>query len=133
AFLTVRISKNSPTRYSEFGHEIAAYQFPLKGRTARPTPFINTSATPRRLEADRLSCTLTGHNFRASFSKVAGKLSASQVNGEEYLTREPKINFFKPMIDNHKQEYEGLWQPYHFQIMQEHLRGFEVEQHNDAI
>lgn len=133
AFLTVRIIKNSPTRYSEVGHEIAVYQFPLKGRTARPTPFINTSATPLRLEEDRLSCTVTGHNFRASFSKVSGKLSAWQVNGEEYLTREPKINFFKPMIDNHKQEYEGLWQPYHFQIMQEHLRGFEVEQHDDAI
>lgn len=133
AFLTVRIIKNSPTRYSEVGHEIAVYQFPLKGRTARPTPFINTSATPLRLEEDRLSCTVTGHNFRASFSKVSGKLSAWQVNGEEYLTREPKINFFKPMIDNHKQEYEGLWQPYHFQIMQEHLRGFEVEQHNDAV
>lgn len=133
AFLTVRIIKNSPTRYSEVGHEIAVYQFPLKGRTARPTPFINTSATPLRLEEDRLSCTVTGHNFRATFSKVSGKLSAWQVNGEEYLTREPKINFFKPMIDNHKQEYEGLWQPYHFQIMQEHLRGFEVEQHNDAI
>ncbi|HEO9144134.1 TPA: beta-galactosidase subunit alpha [Enterobacter asburiae] len=133
AFLTVRISKNSRTRYSEAGHGIAVYQFPLKARTNHATPLINTNATPLHLEEDRLSCTVTGHNFRASFSKVTGKLSAWQVNGEENITREPKINFFKPMIDNHKQEYEGLWQPNHLQIMQEHLRGFEVEQRDDAI
>lgn len=133
AFLTVRISKNSRTRYSAAGHSIAVYQFPLKARTNHTTPLINTNATPLHLEEDRLSCTVTGHNFRVSFSKVTGKLSAWQVNGEENITREPKINFFKPMIDNHKQEYEGLWQPNHLQIMQEHLRGFEVEQRDDAI
>jgi len=132
-FLTVRISKNSRTRYSEAGHEIAVYQFPLKARTAHATPFINVNATPLLLEEDRLSCSVSGHNFRARFSKVTGKLCSWQVNGEENLTREPKINFFKPMIDNHKQEYEGLWQPNHLQIMQEHLRGFEVEQHDDAV
>ena len=133
AFLTVRISKNSRTRYSEAGHEIAVYQFLLKARTARALPLLNTSAAPLKLEEDRLSCTVTGHNFRAHFSKVTGKLSAWQVNGEEHITREPKINFFKPMIDNHKQEYEGLWQPNHLQIMQEHLRGFAVEQLDDAV
>jgi evolved beta-galactosidase subunit alpha len=132
-FLTVRISKNSRTRYSEAGHEIAVYQFPLKARTDYATPFINANATPLLLEEDRLSCSVTGHNFHARFSKVTGKLCSWQVNGEENLTREPKINFFKPMIDNHKQEYEGLWQPNHLQIMQEHLRGFEIEQHDDAV
>lgn len=133
AFLTVRISKNSRTRYSEAGHEIAVYQFPLKARTAHAMPFINANATPLLLEEDRLNCTVTGHNFRASFSKMTGKLSAWQVNGEDKITREPKINFFKPMIDNHKQEYEGLWQPNHLQIMQEHLRGFKIEQQDDAV
>lgn len=133
AFLTVRIIKNSRTRYSEAGHEIAVYQFLLKARTARTLPLLNTSAAPLKLEEDRLSCTVTGHNFRAHFSKVTGKLSAWQVNDEEHITREPKINFFKPMIDNHKQEYEGLWQPNHLQIMQEHLRGFAVEQLDDAV
>ncbi|EOC9365608.1 beta-galactosidase subunit alpha [Enterobacter asburiae] len=133
AFLTVRISKNSRTRYCEAGHEIAVYQFPLKARTARATPFINANATPLLLEEDRLNSTVTGHNFRASVSKMTGKLSAWQVDGVDKITREPKINFFKPMIDNHKQEYEGLWQPNHLQIMQEHLRGFEIEQQDDAI
>lgn len=37
------------------------------------------------------------------------------------------------MIDNHKQEYEGLWQPNHLQIMQEHLREFSAEQRGDTV
>ncbi|MGK3225138.1 beta-galactosidase subunit alpha [Enterobacter soli] len=127
AFLTIHVRKDSRTLYSEAGHEIATYQFPLKARTANATPFIDRNATPLKFEEDRLSCTVTGHNFRVSFSKLTGKLSAWQVNGEEKLTRDPKINFFKPMIDNHKQEFEGLWQPNHLHILQEHLRGFEVD------
>ncbi|MGC6745508.1 hypothetical protein ACP0HM_18160 [Escherichia coli] len=34
---------------------------------------------------------------------MSGKPTSGEVNGESLLTREPKINFFKPMIDNHKQ------------------------------
>ncbi|XNM60010.1 hypothetical protein ACLK1T_16895 [Escherichia coli] len=56
-----------------------------------------------------------------TFSKMSGKPTSWQVNGESLLTREPRINFFKPMIDNHKQECEGLWQPNHLQIIQEHV------------
>ncbi|WP_446915414.1 beta-galactosidase small subunit-related protein, partial [Klebsiella pneumoniae] len=67
------------------------------------------------------------------FSKVSGKLSEWQVNGVDQVTREPKINFFKPMIDNHKQEYEGLWQPAHLQIMQEHLREFSAEIEGETV
>ncbi len=37
------------------------------------------------------------------------------------------------MIDNHKQEYEGLWQPAHLQIMQEHLREFSAEIEGETV
>ncbi|WP_258271109.1 hypothetical protein, partial [Escherichia coli] len=80
-------------------------QFPLKARTAARTPLLNASATPLQIVDERLSYTICGHNFRVVFSKVSGKLSEWQVNGVDQVTREPKINFFKPMNDNHKQEY----------------------------
>lgn len=96
-------------------------------------PFAPNNARPLTLEDDRLSCTVRGYNFAITFSKMSGKPTSRQVNGESLLTREPKINFFKPMIDNHKQEYEGLWQPNHLQIMQEHLRDFAVEQSDGEV
>jgi evolved beta-galactosidase subunit alpha len=58
---------------------------------------------------------------------VNGKLTSWIVNGEELIQSEPKLNFFKPMIDNHKQEHEGLWEPAHLQIMQEHFRTLHLE------
>ncbi len=133
AFLNITVTKDSRTRYSEAGHSIATYQFPLKENTAQPVPFAPNNARPLTLEDDRLSCTVRGYNFAITFSKMSGKPTSWQVNGESLLTREPKINFFKPMIDNHKQEYEGLWQPNHLQIMQEHLRDFVVEQSDDEV
>jgi evolved beta-galactosidase subunit alpha len=127
------VTKDSRTPYSEANHPIAVYQFRLKAQTAARTPLINASATPLQIVDERLSYSITGHNFRVVFSKVSGKLSEWQVNGVDQVTREPKINFFKPMIDNHKQEYEGLWQPNHLQIMQEHLREFSAEQRGDTV
>lgn len=133
AFLNVTVTKDSRTSYSEAGHHIATYQFPLKARTAAAVPFSLQNANPLTLEDSRQSCTVRGYNFHLTFSKLTGKPIAWNVNGEELITREPKINFFKPTIDNHKQEFEGLWQPNHLQIMQEHLREFTLEQIDDAL
>ena len=127
------MTKDSPTLYSDAGHHIATCQFPLKARTAPPVPFSQPNARALTLEDDRLSCTVRGYNFHLTFSKLNGKPTAWNVNGEALLTRAPKINFFKPTIDNHKQEFEGLWQPNHLHIMQEHLRAFTVEQTEDAV
>ena len=132
-FLNVTITKDSRTLYSEAGHPVARYQFPLKASTAALAPFNQPQACPLALENDRLSCTVRGANFQLTFSRLSGKPTAWTVNGEAMLTREPKINFFKPTIDNHKQEFEGLWQPNHLHIMQEHLREFSVEQTDDAV
>lgn len=132
-FLNVTVTKDSRTLYSEAGHHIATYQFPLKARTATAVPFSLQNATPLTLEENRQSCTVRGYNFHLTFSKLTGKPISWNVNGEELITREPKINFFKPTIDNHKQEFEGLWQPNHIQIMQEHLRDFTFEQTEDAL
>ncbi|EJF31778.1 MULTISPECIES: beta-galactosidase subunit alpha [Enterobacteriaceae] len=132
-FVNITVTKDCRTLYSEANHPIAVYQFPLKASTLAKVPHCNTSATPLQIVDDRLSYRVIGHNFQAVFSKVSGKLTAWLVNGVEQVTREPKINFFKPMIDNHKQEFEGLWQPAHLPIMQEHLRGFSAEMHGDAV
>ncbi|HCT5823049.1 TPA: beta-galactosidase subunit alpha [Citrobacter sedlakii] len=132
-FLNVTVTKDSRTLYSEAGHPVARYQFPLKDSTAELAPFNQPQACPLVLESDRMSCTVRGANFQLIFSRLSGKPTEWTVNGEAMLTREPKINFFKPTIDNHKQEFEGLWQPNHLQIMQEHLREFSVEQTDDVV
>ncbi|HIF9072645.1 TPA: beta-galactosidase subunit alpha [Photobacterium damselae] len=126
-FVNFTVRKDSRTLYSVANHDIAVYQFLLKENTATAPVFINHNATELNVVESRLDYTITGHNFALTFSKVNGKLTSWLINGEELIQSEPRLNFFKPMIDNHKQEYEGLWQPAHLQIMQEHFRTLNVE------
>ncbi|HIF9472767.1 TPA: beta-galactosidase subunit alpha [Photobacterium damselae] len=126
-FVNFTVRKDSRTLYSAANHDIAVYQFLLKENTSTAPVFVNHNATELNVAESRLDYTITGHNFALTFSKVNGKLTSWLINGEELIQSEPRLNFFKPMIDNHKQEYEGLWQPAHLQIMQEHFRTLNVE------
>ncbi|AIU67716.1 beta-galactosidase subunit alpha [Vibrio coralliilyticus] len=127
-FINFTVRKDSRTLYSEANHEVAVYQYQLKQSTNVEEIFTNHNATPLHVEESRLNYLISGHNFALNFSKVNGKLTSWLVNGEELVKSEPKLNFFKPMIDNHKQEHDGLWEPAHLQIMQEHFRTLNVEQ-----
>ncbi|EAR53973.1 evolved beta-D-galactosidase, alpha subunit; cryptic protein [Photobacterium sp. SKA34] len=126
-FVNFIVRKDSRTRYSLANHDIAVYQFELKANTAQLESFINQNAIELAIEETRLDYVVKGYNFALNFSKVNGKLTSWLVDGKELIQSAPKLNFFKPMIDNHKQEYEGLWHPAHLQIMQEHFRSLNVE------
>lgn len=132
-FVNVEVCKNSRTRYSDAGHSVAMYQFALKPRTGNVLPFTRPTTTPLVVEESQTACLITGQDFCIEFSKLTGKPGLWHSNGENLLATEPKINFFKPMIDNHKQEYEGLWHPNHLHIMQEHLREFTLDLQADAV
>ncbi|MGL5102379.1 MAG: beta-galactosidase subunit alpha [Plesiomonas sp.] len=132
-FINFSVRKNSRTLYSAANHEVAVYQFRLKANTAQHPLFINHNATPLHIEESHLAHQILGHNFSMTFSKVNGKLTSWQVNGQEQIQSAPTLRFFKPMIDNHKQEYQGLWHPAHLHIMQEHFRSLDVEQVNGAV
>ncbi|MEZ9574463.1 beta-galactosidase subunit alpha [Vibrio sp. 10N.261.55.F4] len=126
-FVNFTVRKDSRTSYSEANHDIAVYQFQVKENTAQLEAFTNNNATALNVEESRLAYLIKGHNFALNFSKVNGKLTSWLVNGEELIKSEPKLNFFKPMIDNHKQEHDGYWEPAHLQIMQEHFRSIDLE------
>ncbi|KOO14289.1 beta-D-galactosidase [Vibrio xuii] len=132
-FINFTVRKDSRTLYSTANHEIAIYQYQLKENTATEAAYSNHNDTPLNVEESRLDYLISGNNFALNFSKVNGKLTSWIVNGEELIKSEPKLNFFKPMIDNHKQEHEGLWEPAHLQIMQEHFRTLNVEQVNGKV
>ena len=132
-FINFTVRKDSRTLYSAANHNIAIYQYQLKENTATEAAFSNHNATPLNVEESRLDYLISGNNFALNFSKVNGKLTSWIVNGEELIKSQPKLNFFKPMIDNHKQEHEGLWEPAHLQIMQEHFRTLNVEQVNGKV
>ncbi|MGF1690199.1 beta-galactosidase subunit alpha [Photobacterium kagoshimensis] len=132
-FVNFTVHKDTRTLYSEANHDIAVYQYPVKENTAQLPAYTCLNATELEIKESRLNYTITGHNFTLNLSKINGKLISWLVNGEELIASAPKLNFFKPMVDNHKQEHEGLWEPAHLQIMQEHFRSLEVTKVNGKI
>ncbi|GLR03377.1 beta-galactosidase [Vibrio hyugaensis] len=133
AFINFTVRKDSRTLYSKANHDISVYQFQLKENTASEVEFVSHNAQALVTTESLLEHVIEGHNFTLIFSKVNGKLTSWRVNGEELIQSEPRLNFFKPMIDNHKQEYEGLWHPAHLQIMQEHFRTLQVEATDESV
>lgn len=133
AFVQLRVIKASATAYSPADHELGQYQFRLKASTRQLRPFVNPNATALQIADERLALTLTGNGFALRFSRLDGKLVSWQQDGIELIERSPRLTFFKPMIDNHKQEYESLWHPNHLQIMQEHFRSLSWRQLGEAV
>lgn len=132
-FINFTVRKIDATAYSDNNHEIAVYQFLIKANTALAPSFMCDVAIPLQLEETRLAWQIRGYNFNLTFSKLNGKLTNWLVDNIPYIFASPRLHFFKPMIDNHKQEYEGLWYPAHLQIMQEHFRSIQVTRLGDSI
>lgn len=132
-FLNIRISKNSPTAYSEANYPLGHYQVLLQA--ARPLEILPDLKATTALVCDEQKHQLIvrGENFRLEFSRLDGELNSWQTDGEEIVGRAPKLNFFKPVIDNHKPEFEGIWQPNHLQILQQHFRSLSWKNQNDDV
>ncbi|PTB33548.1 beta-galactosidase subunit alpha [Photobacterium phosphoreum] len=127
-FVNVSMRKKSRTSYSEANHELGIFQYQAKPNTAYAEHFENNNAMPLTVIENRLDWEISGYDFTLRFSKTDGKLTSWLRQNNELIASSPAMSFFKPMIDNHKQEYEGLWHPAHLQIMQEHFRSINVEQ-----
>ena len=132
-FVNFRVKKDSKTLYSAENYEIGIYQFKLQERKAENLPYVNLNASDLKVEDERLQYRIKGNSFEVVFSKTNGGLVSWIDNGDEIIERAPKINFFKPMIDNHEQEYDDLWHPNHLQIMQEHFRDIKVEGKENSV
>ncbi|MFU2315176.1 beta-galactosidase subunit alpha [Rahnella sp. PCH160] len=132
-FLNIRISKNSPTAYSEANHPLGHYQVLLQAAQPLDTLPDLTATTALVCDEQKHQLIVCGENFRLEFSRLDGELKSWQTDGEEIVGRAPKLNFFKPVIDNHKPEFEGIWQPNHLQIMQQHFRSLSWKNQNGDV
>lgn len=124
--LNVRVIREHATTFSEAQHELAVYQFALPSAAAPAAPPAAASWLAPELAEQRLEYRIEGAGFRLVFCKLTGKLKEWLSHGQPLLARPPQLTFYKPCIDNHKQENEALWLPQHLDLLQEHLRGLDV-------
>ncbi|MGO3567776.1 MAG: beta-galactosidase subunit alpha [Serratia grimesii] len=133
-FIDIAVYKDSATRYSESGELLGQYQHLLQPATASLNlPPAGDRASALQCKDENHQVVITGENFSLTFSRLNGELQSWRVAGDEVVGRAPHLSFFKPVIDNHKQEYEGIWLPNHLQIMQHHFRSLHWEQQGNDI
>lgn len=65
-------------------------------------------------------------------SKIDGQLSASKAN-VNMINNGVKHNYYKPLIDNHKQENEKYWQPNLIAYMQHSVRDIKLQEMTDKV
>ena len=132
-YVNFKVKKDSKTLYSSENYELGIYQFKLQDRKMQEEKYISNNSTALIIKENRLELAIEGYNFKIKFSKLNGKLENWTSNGENIVERAPKLNFFKPMIDNHKQEHNDLWIPNHLQILQEQFRNIEFKSCEEKV
>ena len=131
-FINIEIIKRSATSYSEAMHALGHFQV-LRQRAPLREPLPLQKSGLLRNETEGHQQVISGNNFSLTFCRLSGELVSWLVEGEEIVGRAPHLTFFKPTIDNHKQEFEGLWQPYHVHLMQHHFRALRHFSQGDDI
>lgn len=120
-FINVEIVKRSTTSWSDAMHSLGQFQILRQQAVSRELSPLNQHSA-LRCETQQNSLVISGNEFALTFCRLSGELVSWLVNGEEIVGRAPHLTFFKPTIDNHKQEFEGLWHPYHVHLMQHNFR-----------
>lgn len=131
-FINVEIMKRSATPYSEAMHSLGHFQI-LRQSAVSGEPLPVNHSAPLRCETIQHNLLISGKDFSLTFCHLSGELVSWLVDGEEIVGRAPHLTFFKPTIDNHKQEFEGLWQPYHVHLMQHNFRDLRQFSQGDDI
>jgi evolved beta-galactosidase subunit alpha len=128
--LNVHVIRLDATAYSAPGHEVAVYQFPLPSTAVAHPPM---HGAPPRVTEGRLEYRVEGDDFHLVFCRLTGRCTEWCAHGVSLLAQAPRLTFFKPCIDNHRQEYDTLWRPRHLDVLQEHLRAMTVCRTADCV
>ncbi|MBR4023293.1 MAG: DUF4981 domain-containing protein [Ruminococcus sp.] len=118
------------TLWANKGHEISFAQEIVE------TPEVKVEATAAKAEIvyGDFSVGVHGENFSMLFDKREGGISSLIYGGTEYITRAPKISFWRAMTDNDT----GAGYPFamaQWQIAGKYAKqiGFDTEEHADRL
>lgn len=129
--LTVRVYTTTARAWCDPLYQIGVYQFPV---ALHPRPSMAAPATPAlSVTEDKLTLTVSGASTSVVFSLVSGEISSWRAAGREVLASGICLGFWHPLIDNHQQEFDALWQPNFINVMQTSTRSVTWERVGAAV
>jgi evolved beta-galactosidase subunit alpha len=120
--LTAIIRSEGSQTWAPDGRELGVVQFDVasRPRPSVPDPSLQIEAHEtdegRQLVLDAPGATLV-------FDLLSGRMTSWESQGREVVESGPEVGFWKPLVDNHQQEFDELWGPRNLQIMQTSTRG----------
>ncbi|MFC0674715.1 glycoside hydrolase family 2 TIM barrel-domain containing protein [Brachybacterium hainanense] len=116
--LLVRVVRPEATSFAPAGHELGFRQVPAPAGVASAPPSLRAEtsrddAGPAavRVEETPLELRLAAGGERLVLDRIDGSLLSWRHGGRELLRRGPRVNFWRPLIDNHQQEHDAVWGP----------------------
>lgn len=136
-FVNVRVMNSAATKATKAFHELGVYQF-LVGESdfelRVPAPSVITGL-PGSVEVAAVEDTLTlsGATWEAKFDLASGELTGLSSHGMPLIVRSPRLNFWRPLIDNHQQEFDDLWGPNLVDHFHQSLRKMSWETTDEGV
>lgn len=136
---TVSVLRRRATRWSGPHAQIGLYQLAVAagtGVTAATPPAAPVALLPRRglrVTEGEHTLTVSAASSTWTFDSLTGRMLTWRGAGRDLVVRSPRIQMWKPLIDNHQQEHDALWHPRHLHVMQESTRGVRVERTEGAV
>ena len=110
--VTVSARLRKGTLYASAGHEVAFGQKVIENGGTVSHVEGNTAGTLRVVHGD-VNVGVYGDGFSAMFSRGEGGIISLVYDGEEYITRTPKLAFYRALTDNDKgmgaAERDSVW------------------------
>ncbi|MFJ2299810.1 glycoside hydrolase family 2 TIM barrel-domain containing protein [Oerskovia paurometabola] len=124
---TVSVLRRTGTAWSAPHARIGIYQIPLSDDEPDAGQVATQPRHPFRVVESEHTLAISAASSTWTFDTLTGRLLSWHGAGRDLMVRPPRLQMWKPLIDNHQQEHDALWHPRHLQIMQESTRGVRVE------
>ena len=125
---TVSVLRRASTPWAGPHSRLGAYQFAVSGDGLGTQAAPAADGTPKAPLVRRRPLTVTedAHTLVVAagstawtFDMLTGRLLGWRGAGRDLVARAPRLRMWKPLVDNHQQEFDALWHPRHLQVMQE--------------
>lgn len=129
--LTARVYTTEAKPWCEPMYQIGVYQFPV-ANAGHAVIELPAPVTPEVIE-DELALTISTRDASIVFDLASGEITSWRSCERDVLAAPIKLGFWHPLVDNHQQEFDSIWQGNFLNVMQTSTRQVSWHREGPAV
>lgn len=129
--LTARVYTTEAKPWCEPMYQIGVYQFTVAA-AAHPAIEVPAAAAPA-VEEGELELTVSTAGSSLVFDLASGEIREWRSCGRAVLAAPITVGFWHPLVDNHQQEFDSIWQGNFINVMQTSTRSVTWHREGPAV